>query len=117
MRKKKIVERAVEFILSRDIEELARLTEEKVAKNIGVNSTYLSRSFKDDRKMAIVNFIQREKIYRAYFILSKDYVKSINELSGELGFLKVEDFDNEFENFFAIKPKAFKDLMKESHCF
>lgn len=116
MRKENLVERAVEYILSRDIEELANLSEEKVAMSIGINNIHLSRIFEDDRKMTIVNFIQREKINRAFFILCEDNVKSIDELSSELGFSKVEDFNIAFKKSFAINPQAYKDLKKESPC-
>lgn len=117
MRKEKIVESAAEFILTRDTEELANLTEEKVAKCIGVNRIHLSRRFKSDRDMTISNFIIREKIWRAYYILSKDNTKKIDELSIELGFQKVEDFNIKFENFLAIKPKDFQDIKEKSRYF
>jgi AraC-like DNA-binding protein len=64
--------------------------------------------------MTIANAIVREKIHRAYFILRKDFLKSIDELSNDLGFINVEDFNDKFENFFAIKPKAYQEIREKS---
>ena len=42
--------------------------------------------------------------------------KSIEELSRELGFLKVEDFDVEFEKYYAIKPVKFRKIKNGISC-
>ena len=65
--------------------------------------------------MAISEYILREKIYRAYFILRRDTAISIEELSRELGFTQIEDFDFEFERYFAISPENYRNLEHEDH--
>ena len=92
MKKKKVSEKAAEFILTRNLDDLKELTVEKVAKTIGVNRFSLTLKFIIDQGITIPNFIMREKLHEAYFILEEDEKKSIDELSKELGFLKVEDF-------------------------
>ncbi len=79
---------------------------------IGANRSYLSRSFKLDQNISLSDFISREKIYRAIFILDKNHEMSIQELAEELGFLRVEDFAREFENQFAIEPEKYKQIKK-----
>lgn len=113
MKKKKISDRAVDFILSRENEELKNLTEFKVAKGIGANRSYLSQSFKIDRNITLSKFVKREKIHRALFILEKEHDKSIRELSGELGFLKVKDFIMAFKSHVAIAPEKYRELRKQ----
>ncbi len=112
MKKRKVTDRAVEFILTRRPKELKNLKVLDIAEMIGINRAYLSRRFKYDQRISLSNFILREKIYRAIFILKEDGEKSIEELSRELGFMNVEDFDNEFEKHLAISPGKFRDLSK-----
>jgi len=101
---------AVEFILTRNMEELANLKDIQIAQGIGVDIFDLSSCFEADRQMAISEFILREKIYRAYFILRKDARISIKKLSNELGFTKLADFNSVFERYFAISPKNYQNL-------
>ena len=110
MLRKKISERAVEFILTRQYNDLKHLTSKKVAKNIGVNRLFLYLNFIKDLKTTLPNYIMKQKIHEAFFILTRDKLKSVNELSGELGFLNVDDFCFEFEKYYAIDPEGFKKL-------
>ena len=110
VKKKKVTEKVVEFILTRKREELKNLTLQKIAQNVGVNIFYLFFRFIIDQRITIPDFILREKMHEAYFILGEDEKKSITELSRELGFLKVEDFDVEFQKCFAINPEKFRDI-------
>lgn len=114
MKKKKLSERAVDFILSLETEELKNLTELKVAKRIGANRSYLSHSFKSNQNISLSEFVKREKIHRALFVLENDYEKSIDELSNELGFLRVRDFIMEFKNLVAIEPDKYRELRKQA---
>lgn len=110
MKINEISEQAIVFILTRNNEELKNLTDVEIAKNIGVKSSFLADKFKKDQKISLTDFILREKLYRAYFILRKNDEKPIDELSRELGFSNVEDFDSEFEKFFAIGAKGYKEI-------
>ncbi len=113
MKRKRVSERAVNFILSRQNKELSHLKVGDIARIIGVNRSYLSRSFKLDQDISLSDFISREKIYRAIFILDKDHKKPIDELAEELGFIRVEDFVREFVKQLAIDPERYKHLRKK----
>jgi len=110
MLRKKISERAVEFILTRQNDDLKHLTLQKVAQHIGVNRLLLHFNFIIDLKTTLPNYILRQKMHEAFFILVKDKEKSIDELAKELGFFSVEDFCVEFEKYFAIDPGKFQML-------
>jgi len=103
-------ERVVELILTRNVESLARLTEEKIAETLEINPAYLLKIFETDQRICLSRFISREKIRRAFFILEKDHAMSIEGLSRKLGFCQANDFAREFEKFLAIEPTKFKDL-------
>ncbi|HLP47127.1 MAG TPA: helix-turn-helix domain-containing protein, partial [Candidatus Kapabacteria bacterium] len=99
-----LVDRAVEFILTRNIDELGALTEEKIAGNLKVQTSYLSETFKNEQNIALKRFITREKIHRAIFILEKNQELSIEEISNKLGFPGSDDFVMEFQEYLAIDP-------------
>ena len=103
-------ERVVELILTRNIESLGRLTEEKIAETLEISPTYLLKIFETDQRISLSRFILREKIRRAFFILEKDHTISIEELSRKLGFRQTNDFSREFKKFIAIEPTKFKNL-------
>ncbi|MCU0289838.1 MAG: hypothetical protein MUF15_26025 [Acidobacteria bacterium] len=105
-----IVEQAVEYILTRDIEELKTLTVEKIAGYLNVDTFYLLKAFENEQNVVLKNFITREKIYRAVFILEKNQCISIDEISEKLGFSQANDFAAEFQEYLAIDPHRYKEL-------
>lgn len=111
VRKRKISDLAAELVLKQSIVELKKLTAEQVAKRLGVSWAYITRRFKKDQRISLRAFILREKLHRAFFVLSKDGGKSIDELARELGFLKVENFNVEFEKYHAIAPAKYRDII------
>ncbi|MCI0470719.1 MAG: helix-turn-helix domain-containing protein [Candidatus Aminicenantes bacterium] len=112
MKKRKVSDKAVDYILSRNLERLRYLKASNIAEYIGANRSYLSRRFKMEQNISLKDFILREKIHRAIFILEMNPGKSIQELSTELGFLKVEDFDEEFRNYMTVEPERYRYLKK-----
>lgn len=118
MKTSKLSERAVEFILTRSLNELARLTETQVSEKLGANKAFLCQIFKSVQNISLKGFILREKLHRATFILEKVPGISIEELSVKLGFQRTEHFIKEFENYLAIKPGRYKELKNQSknHC-
>lgn len=112
MRRKtgKLSQQVVEYILTRDMEELATLSGVKIAKALHRNRSYLSRKFKLDQNIGIHQFILREKMHRTVFVLEKDNDISITELSRRLGFLSVERFVREFIKYLAIDPRKYREL-------
>lgn len=106
-----LIDKAVEFILTRNINELATLTEKKIAENLKVKPSYLQESFKTEQNIALERFITREKIHRAVFILEKNQLLSVEEISGKLGFPRSDDFITEFREYLAIDPHKYKELM------
>lgn len=112
MKKEKISDLAVEYILTRNNRQLRDLKEEIVAQVIGVPGDNLGQRFKRDQKISLGDFISREKIHRAIFILETQHDKSIADLSKELGFTSKKEFATKFENYLAISPAGFRDLKK-----
>jgi len=108
----KVYERAIELILSCPDKDLKKLRVVNIAQAIAANRSYLSRCFKKALGMSVTEFVRREKIHRAVFILDKDHDKTIEILASELGFHHVDDFIAEFEKRLAIHPERYRYLRK-----
>lgn len=112
MKDNKLSELAVEFVLTRQMGELANLTEAKISERLGVARAYLRRKFKTAQKMTLEKFILREKMHRATFILENEHEISLERLSAELGFSRTDHFVMEFENYLAINPDKYRELKR-----
>lgn len=109
--------RAVEFILSRKLEDLGSLTEASIAQCIGVSISYLLRKFKEEHKITLCGFITREKIHTAISILEKHQEVSVDELAVKLGFLKVSRFIRAFRNYVGVDPLTYRKLKHNRNSF
>jgi AraC-like DNA-binding protein len=104
----------VQFILSRDRQELATLDEKKIAGIFGVKRSRLSREFKAAQKVDLDRFILKERLHRAFFMIEEDREVSGRELSVQLGFAQFKSFCREFKNLFLIDPDRYIHLRRES---
>ena len=107
MRRNHICEKVVEFILTRRDRDLAVLSRNNIARFFGVESVSLAREFMSDQKMTLDQFILRERLYRAFFLIEKNHKLSGNRLARELGFNSAGTFRREFKNLFLISPDKY----------
>jgi AraC-like DNA-binding protein len=101
------------LILTLGHRELADLDEKKIADIMGVNPAVLSREFKTDQDMTLNEFIQRERVYRAFFMIEKNHETSIKALCVKLGFTAIPNFCREFKRVLFIDPYRYIKLKKE----
>jgi AraC-like DNA-binding protein len=109
-----ISDQVVEYILTRNIDELGTLSQEKIADILGKDPTYLEGEFKRSQKISIPGFILREKMHRTVFLLEKQEDINFQELSRKLGFITVDHFVREFKNYLAIDPHKYKELKRSN---
>ncbi len=107
MKKKKLSHLAVEFILSRNIEELASLTQDTLVHHLEVSLSQLLPEFQKDQKITLTRFIIREKMHRAALFLETADSPSIDNLAQLLGFASTPDFCQEFQGYLAIEPEKY----------
>lgn len=117
MSRETISDLAAEFILKQSMENIRQLTLLKVARNLGVSSAYLSRRFKKDQDITFSKFLLREKLHRAFFILTEIREKPVAELAKELGFATTKKFNIEFEKYHFISPARYKEIMTGTNPF
>ena len=106
-------EPAVVYILSRKDEDIRNLNAEGVAAAIQTNLDQLTPVFEKDQKISIPDFIEREKMHRAYFILHKGIDAAIPELSKRFGFASTAEFEKKFEEYVCVKPGKYKEFAKK----
>ena len=112
-KKESLVEQAVAYIIPLKDEDIRNLTAGGVAAAIQTDLKQLAPAFEKDQKISIPGFIEREKLYRAYFALNKGIDIAIPELSERLGFASVAEFEKEFENYIFVKPDKYKKFVKK----
>ena len=106
-----IIHEAVTYIEAIQDEKIATLTPEAVATALNMNLNYLSDLFRNIEKISLPDFIRRERLHRAFFLLDEGRVTSISELAKLLRFAD-EEFEKEFERYYRVKPGMFQYLKK-----
>jgi two-component system response regulator YesN len=105
--------RAVGIIISRNNEELAELTVEKIAHELGANPSYLSRIFNDKKNLSITEFFTGERLRRCAALLLMDKQlgskkrRSIHQLTRIAGYSRSDYFVRLFKEKFGIHPENF----------
>ncbi|MCP5102459.1 MAG: helix-turn-helix domain-containing protein [bacterium] len=117
MRKQKISDRVTEFILTREMDQLAMLKVSSIASTFNVNPSYLSRIFKGDKDITLNEFITGEKMFRSALLLKKDRHVTMDELARIVGFSRADYFITLFKNYFGVHPKKFKKNRKKRKRF
>lgn len=108
--KKKISDRVTEFVLTREVDELADLKVANIAGTFDVNPSYLSRIFKGEKDITLNDFITGEKMYRSVMMLRKERVLSMEQLARKVGFSRADYFITLFRNFYGVHPREFKRI-------
>jgi AraC-like DNA-binding protein len=60
------------------------------------------------------DFIIREKIHTALFMLEKNQGLTVDELAAKLGFLRMNQFIEAFKNYIGIEPTAYQELKQNN---
>ncbi len=84
-----------------------RITVGEVAKNLGLNASYLNSSFKRQTGKCITDYIQSEKTEAAKKLLADDNC-SIADIWTELGYYDQSHFSKIFKKHTGLTPKQFK---------
>lgn len=105
-----ITDQIVQYVMTISDEGLGGLTVSKLAYHFGIDRSKLSREFKKQKKMTLDKFLNKEKMFRAAFLLIADEDTSIKEVSQRIGFCTSEYFVRVFRDYFGVFPERFKEL-------
>jgi AraC-like DNA-binding protein len=115
MKKKKdlLCDLAIEFILTRDLEELGELTAVKIARELKISWSYLARIFKRERNISLREYLLREKMVRAASLLIDEPQITIKKLSEKMGFEDANYFAYVFKKYYGVSPGRYRDCKKK----
>ncbi len=112
MRRTKIADRVVDFVLTRKTSDLAMIKVANIAANFDVNPSYLSRIFKGDKDITLNEFITGEKMFRSVLLLKKNKALTMEDMAEKVGYSRADYFITLFKNYFGVHPKKFKKARK-----
>lgn len=101
------VKKAIEYINSHYDKDLS-LTD--IAQEIGLNKSYLSRVFKEETGIALMQYINKCRIEKAIKYLKNTELKNY-EIAELIGYQSVEYFNMTFKKFLGKSPSEFKESL------
>jgi AraC-like DNA-binding protein len=107
-----LVDGVVNYIATRDIEELAELTVEGIARCLMTSRSNLHYLFNKFKNMTPGEFLTHYKLSRGVTLLEDNPRLSITELSQKVGFYTVDYFIRIFINHFGITPGKYRMYMR-----
>ncbi len=84
-----------------------KITLSTVSSQVGIHPQYLSKRFKKELGIGLHEYLLRKRIQKAHFLLVES-VKSIKEISYELGFSCPESFSRSFKRLTGYTPKSYR---------
>ncbi|HHV10779.1 MAG TPA: helix-turn-helix domain-containing protein [Clostridiales bacterium] len=82
-----------------------------IADHLGISHTYLSRIFKQETGIAVVDYIKKVKVKEAKFLLKYTDL-SLVEISTKLSYSSQSHFNAVFKEAMSITPKQYRDKVK-----
>lgn len=90
-------------------EDLSDITLNKISQLVNVNYTYLSRLFRKELGMSFIEYINRERIKRAFPLLF-DKQRRIQDIAVYSGFKDVQQFERVFKRFYNMTPLQYRKV-------
>jgi AraC-like DNA-binding protein len=105
---KKFVSDVVQYISEHYYEDI---TLSKLAKKFCINPSYLSREFKKNLGITIIEFITVRRIFKAKILLERSDLP-ITEIASQLGFNNITHFNWTFKKIVGISPSKYRKFSK-----
>ena len=78
----------------------------EIADALKVSSSYLSATFSQSESIGLINYINKEKVKRAQYLMASEHLK-VYEVSYMLGFENAGYFSKVFKKYAGCTPKQF----------
>ncbi|MBU3677745.1 MAG: helix-turn-helix transcriptional regulator [Chitinophagaceae bacterium] len=95
------VQQAKQFILA-NLE--TNLTIPSIATQVGTNSCYLKKAFKEVFGQTIFEFVQENRMVKAKHLIEKNQF-TLSDISMEVGYSSLSSFSQAYKNYFGISPQ------------
>ena len=110
MKKKRLSSRVVEHVIKCKPADFAGLNVDAIARSFEVSVPHLSRDFKKNMKFCLHEYILREKIKRACFLLKQNHRLTVKEVSLILDFCSCDYFIRIFKKHVGTTPGEFRRI-------
>jgi len=112
MKRIKLTNRIIEYILKCKPLDFHDLNVNAIAGHFNVSVPHLSRDFKKNMKICLHEYILREKIKRACFLLKQNLRLTVKEVSRILDFCSCDYFIRVFKKYVGTTPGEFRKMDK-----
>jgi len=103
-----VYNRVVEHVMSVTDEQFADLSVAGLACSLQMDRFKLSRQFKSQSAMTLEEFLFKEKMARAAFLLKTLEDITVKEVSRRIGFCTCDYFIRKFKQYYGVAPGMFK---------
>ncbi len=103
-------DKVVEYILTREVDELETLLVKSIACNFNMSRNRLWRCFKKEKNMTLEEYIFRVKITHAAVLLQENMQLSVKEIGEKLGYYSCNYFICVFKRYFGTTPGRYREL-------
>jgi AraC-like DNA-binding protein len=110
IRKEKLTNRVVEYIIKGKPLDFADLNVNEIARRFKVSVPHLSRSFKLEQGICLKEFLLKEKITRSRFLLTQNRRMTIKELASALDFCSCDYFIRVFKKYVRMTPGRYRKI-------
>ncbi len=115
MGNKNVSDQVVQHVMSVTDEEFAALSVGTLAYSFKISRFKLSRQFKHQTAMTLEDFLLKEKMTRAAFLLRSHGDITVKEVSRRIGFCTSDYFIRKFRAFYGIAPGRYKEFKNMYH--
>jgi YesN/AraC family two-component response regulator len=105
-----VYDRVVEHVMSVTDEQFANLSVAVLACLLKIDRYKLSRQFKRRSDMTVEEFIFKEKMARAAFLLKTFEHITVKEVSRRIGFCTCDYFIRKFKQYYGVAPGRYKEF-------
>jgi two-component system response regulator YesN len=110
MGNKDIFDQVLQYIMTVTDEEFADLSVGTLAHSFNVERSKLTRQFKSRTGMTLEDFLFKEKMARAAFLLKAQGAITVKEVSRRIGFCTSDYFIRRFREYYGIVPGRYREL-------
>ena len=89
-------------------ENLDHVTRADISAKFYLSPDYLSRVFRQEQGMSLMEYIQQERIQHAKVLLSQDNGLSIGQIAGRVGYPSFAHFSKQFRKIVGISPSQYR---------
>ena len=107
---KKVYDQVVRYVMGLTDKEFANLSVSTLAYLLNMDRYKLSRQFKKQIDMTVEEFLFKEKMARAAFLLKSAGNITVKEVSKRIGFCTCDYFIRTFKKFYGIAPGKYKEF-------